>query len=40
MSKLLEQILANDNIEKAYKAVYANKGSAGVDQMSVYELED
>ena len=40
MSKLLEQILSDDNIEKAYKAVYANKGSAGVDGMSVYELED
>ena len=40
MSKLLQQILSDDNIEKAYKAVYANKGSAGVDGMSVYELED
>ena len=40
MSKLLEQILSDENIEKAYKAVYANKGSAGVDSMSVYELED
>lgn len=40
MSKLLEQILSDENIEKAYKAVYANKGSAGVDGMSVYELED
>ena len=39
MSKLLEQILSFDNIEKAYKAVYANKGSAGVDGMNVYELE-
>ncbi len=39
MSRLLEQILSDDNIEKAYKAVYANKGSAGVDGMSVYELE-
>jgi len=40
MSKLLEQILSDENIEKAYKAVYANRGSAGVDSMSVYELED
>ena len=39
MSKLLEQILSDENIEKAYKAVYANKGSAGDDGMSVYELE-
>ena len=39
MSKLLEQILSDENIEKAYKAVYANKGSAGVDGMSVDELE-
>ena len=40
MSKLLEQILSDDNIKKAYKAVYANKGSAGADGMSVYELQD
>ncbi|MBQ1740717.1 MAG: group II intron reverse transcriptase/maturase, partial [Erysipelotrichaceae bacterium] len=39
MSKLLEQILSDENIEKAYKAVYANKGSAGVDSMSVYDLQ-
>ena len=39
MSKLLEQILSDENIKKAYKAVYANKGSEGVDGMNVYELE-
>lgn len=39
MSEILERILSDQNISEAYKAVYANKGTAGVDQMSVYELK-
>ena len=30
MSEMLEKILSNENIEKAYKRVYANKGAGGV----------
>ena len=39
MSEILERILSDQNISEAYKAVYANKGTAGVDRMSVYELK-
>ena len=27
MSEMLEKILSNENVEKAYKRVYANKGA-------------
>ena len=37
-TKLMEEILSKENLEKARKAVIANKGSAGVDGMSVHEL--
>jgi len=37
---LMEVILEKSNLKKAYKRVYANKGSAGVDGMTVYELEE
>ena len=30
MSEMLEKILSNENVEKAYKRVYANKGAGGV----------
>ena len=30
MSEMLEKILSDDNIENAYKRVYANKGAGGV----------
>ena len=36
--KLLEQILSNDNLNKAYKKVKSNKGAGGVDEMNVDEL--
>ena len=36
--KLLEQILSNDNLNKAYKRVKSNKGAGGVDGMNVDEL--
>ena len=35
---LLEKILQKDNLNKAYKKVKSNKGSGGVDGMSVEEL--
>ena len=39
MSEMLEQILSNENIERAYKRVYANKGAGGVDGVTTQELE-
>ncbi len=40
MSRLLEEILSDDNLDRALKAVKANKGPPGVDGMKVSELED
>ncbi len=40
MSEMLEQILSNENIEKAYKRVYANNGAGGVDGVTTKELEE
>ncbi len=37
-TKLMKEILSKENLEKARKAVIANKGSAGVDRMTVNEL--
>ena len=37
---LLEEVLSKNNIEKAYKRVYQNKGANGVDGVTVYELRD
>lgn len=39
MSEMLEKILSDDNIENAYKRVYANKGAGGVDGVTINELE-
>lgn len=36
--KLMEMILSNDNLNKAYKKVKSNKGACGVDGMNVDEL--
>ncbi|HOR57814.1 MAG TPA: group II intron reverse transcriptase/maturase [bacterium] len=38
--ELLEQILERENLNEAYKRVYANKGSSGVDGVTVEELLD
>ena len=35
---MIEKILQPKNLEKAYRKVVSNKGSSGVDGMSVYEL--
>ncbi|EYE87101.1 RNA-directed DNA polymerase, partial [Fervidicella metallireducens AeB] len=37
-SDILEQILSRDNMNSAYKRVKANKGSHGIDGMTVDEL--
>ena len=39
MSELLEKILDNRNMNKAYKKVCANKGAGGVDGMGLEELD-
>jgi len=38
--ELLEKILSRDNLNEAYKRVYANKGASGVDGVSVEELHE
>lgn len=40
MSEMLEKILSNENVEKAYKRVYANKGAGGIDGVTTKELEE
>ncbi len=40
MSKLLEEILSDDNIALAIKQVKANKGKPGVDNITVNELDE
>ena len=40
MSEMIEKILSDDNIETAYKRVYANKGAGGVDDITINELEE
>ena len=40
MSEMLERILSNENIERAYKKVYANKGVGGVDGVTTKELAE
>ena len=40
MSEMLEKILSNENVEKAYKRVYANKGAGGVDGVTTKELKE
>ena len=36
----LERIVDRENLNKAYKKVISNKGSAGVDDMETFELTD
>jgi len=36
---MIEKILHRKNLYKAYRQVVSNKGSSGVDGMSVYELQ-
>lgn len=39
MSKMLEQILSNQNMNEARKKVRANKGSAGIDGITIDDLD-
>jgi len=36
--ELLEKVLSRENLNKAYKQVYKNKGASGVDGVIVEEL--
>ena len=36
---MIEKVLQPKNLYKAYRQVVSNKGSAGIDGMSVYELD-
>ena len=38
--ELLEKILDDKNLFNAYEQVYKNKGTSGVDNISVEELEN
>lgn len=38
--ELLEEILTKENLNKAYKKVYQNKGASGVDGVTVYEIRE
>ena len=38
--ELLEEILTKENLNKAYKKVYQNKGTAGVDSVTVDEIAE
>lgn len=38
--ELLEKVLTNNNLEQAYKQVYANKGASGIDRVTVCKLKD
>lgn len=38
--ELLEEILNPENLNKAYKKVYQNKGASGVDIITVEEIAD
>ncbi len=40
MEKLTEKIFSRENLNKAYLQVYRNKGSQGIDGMTVYELKE
>src|ERR1700676_2517479 len=39
-NRLMEEICERDNLKEALRQVKANKGSAGVDGMTVYQLSD
>ena len=38
--ELLEQILTRENLNKAYKKVYQNKGASGTDGITVEEVSE
>ena len=40
MSELLDKILSRNNMLEAYKQVKANKGSAGIDRVTIEQMDD
>ena len=40
MSKLLDKILSRENMLEAYNQVKSNKGSAGIDRITIEEMDD
>ncbi len=40
MSKLLDKILSRENMQAAYNQVKSNKGSAGIDGMTIEEMDN
>lgn len=38
--ELLEEFLNRENLNKAYKKVYQNKGASGVDGVTIEEIAD
>jgi len=38
--RVIEEIVSEENINEAIKKVKSNKGVAGVDKMTVYEIEE
>lgn len=40
MSKLLDKILSRENMLEAYNQVKSNKGSAGVDGITIEEMDN
>ena len=38
--ELIDQILSQSNLKEAIKRVKANKGAAGVDKRTIYEIDD
>ena len=38
MSELLNRMLSRENMNQAYQKVKANKGAAGIDEVTVEEL--
>lgn len=38
--ELIEQILSQNNLKEAIRRIKANKGAAGVDQKTIYEIDD
>lgn len=40
MSKLLDKILSRENMLEAYNQVKSNKGSAGIDGITIEEMDD
>ena len=40
MNRLMEEVCERDNLKEALRRVKANKGSAGIDRMTVDQLDD